>query len=437
MKRWVLVVLTTWMGIVIPAWAVAAEDSSIVRGGRLYDDWSREVKDKPPKGVNPAFPEKNTSVLPADTWRCSTCHGWDYKGNYGIVGIRKRQGDSPAAIVSVLKNATHRYGEFLREPDLLDLANFVSSGQFDMQAAIESGRASKKASVATNEKHFGTMCSNCHGLDGNRLRDIPPLGDAARQKPFVVLHTILSGHPGGAMPALYVLGDETAVGMLTFLQTLPTMNMAASIARGGRLYDDWQLMESALRQGLPHPAYPSSGYYANDPQTTWRCKECHGWDYQGNKGAYASGNHATGIKGIRGMAGADPARIVTVLRNSTHQYGAVLKYRDLQDLANFVSAGQVDMDVAIDRQNFHAKGDAARGGAYYQTICARCHGSEGKEMSTRQSLSRLFVANPWMGFHTILNGHPSEEMPALRSLDLQFAIDILTYVQGWPESRRP
>ena len=121
-----------------------------------------------------------------------------------------------------------------------------------------------------------------------------------------------------------------------YLQTLPNANLVASIVNGGRLYDDWQIHSGGPGQALPHPAYPPKAYYANSPAMTWRCKECHGWDYKGSQGEYASGIHATGIKGIRAMAGIDPDQIATVLRNGTHLYGAVLKYRDLLDLANFV-----------------------------------------------------------------------------------------------------
>ena len=64
-----------------------------------------------------------------------------------------------------------------------------------------------------------------------------------------------------------------------------------------------------------HAAHPVEGG-KNADETSWRCKECHGPDYKGNQGQYASGNHATGIKGIRGMAGADPERIMAVLLRS-------------------------------------------------------------------------------------------------------------------------
>lgn len=429
-----IAVLAALMGILAPGLASATDQISIVRGGRLYDDWSRETKERPPSGPHPAFRgQKERGVAAADTWRCQECHGSDYKGNHGIVGIRGRQGADPVTIVALLKGATHRYDGLMRERDLLDLANFVSRGQIDMQNVIEAGRSSKTATVAY-DKYYGTICAGCHGLDGSRLRQLPPLGDVARRSPHEALHVILNGHPGGEMPALGALGTDIAARMLAFLQTLPSINLSVSVAHGGRLYDNWQLEEGARHQSLPHPAYPPTAHYANDAQLTWRCKACHGWDYQGSQGDYALGRNATGIKGIRAMVGADPARIVAVLRNTTHKYGAVLKERDLQDLANFVSFGQVDMNTAIDRQSRKIRGDAARGSAYFGTICAGCHGADGKRITT-PPLGLVVRANPWGSLHTILNGHPDEKMPALREFEMQLLLDILAYAQELPDPR--
>lgn len=322
----------------------------------------------------------------------------------------------------------------MRESDLLDLAHFVSRGQFDMQTTLEGVRKSKTPPM-TYERYFATICSACHGLDGNRLRETPPLGDAARHRPQEVLHVILNGHPGGNMPGLRALGIDLSGGILAYLQTLPSHSLAASVAHGGRLYDDWQVEAGAQRQSLPYPAYPRTAYYAGEAALTWRCKACQGWDYLGSKGQYESGRHATGIKGIRGMAGADPSLIKALLRDNTHLYGAVLKDRDLDDLANFVGSGQVDMDAAIDRPSRLAKGNAGRASAYYGTICASCHGTDGRRIITAPPLGSVARANPWESLHKIGNGHPNEKMPALRELDRQVQIDLLAYLQGLPETR--
>jgi mono/diheme cytochrome c family protein len=278
------------------------------------------------------------------------------------------------------------------------------------------------------------MCATCHGLDGDRLRAVPPLGDSARQRPLEVLHVTLNGHPGGNMPALRTLGDEAVVKILASMQVLPGLNLAASVANGGRLYDDWQVHTAGLRQSLMHPAYPPKAYYANAAPDTWRCKECHGWDYKGNSGQYAKGNHATGIKGIRALVGADPKLTLGVLRSASHHYSAVLTHRDLQDLANFVSYGQIDMDTVIDPRTGLSRGDATRGAAHFRSMCAGCHGLEGRFVAKRH-LRKVSRDDPWHSLHNMLNGHPDDAMPALREIDPKVTSDILAHIQTLQERR--
>jgi thiosulfate dehydrogenase len=79
----------------------------------------------------------------------------------------------------------------------------------------------------------------------------------------------------------------------------------------------------------------------------------------GKDGAYASGSYKTGIKGVNGMKGADSAKIIAVLKDKTHGYAGKMDEKDFQDLALFVSKGQVDMRKYIDYGTKEPKGDAA------------------------------------------------------------------------------
>jgi mono/diheme cytochrome c family protein len=431
MKHKALATIVALFASLTGSLAMADDAASVVRGGRLYDNFTLETKGRAPNYPNPIFKTKQVRVAAADTWRCVSCHGWDYKGSNGFAGISGRKNTDPAAIVAILKDANHEYSELLDEGDRVDLAAFIVSGQTDLQKLMESSRRIKPVAGAT-DKVFATVCANCHGIDGDRLRQLPPLGDVARTRPLEVLHTMLNGHAGGDMPALTTLGEDAVARMLAALQTLPSINVAASIANGGRLYDDWQVHTGGQRQALPHPSYPAKGYFANSPTETWRCKECHGWDYKGNQGRNATGIHATGIKSLRGMSGADPEKIVNILRSSIHIFGAVMKYRDLQDLANFVSYGQVDMDTLIDPRTGLARGDAVKGAAHYRTMCAGCHGLEGRYVGKR-FVGRLTREDPWHALHTILNGHPDDNMPALREIDRKAIGDILAHMQTLKE----
>lgn len=223
--------------------------------------------------------------------------------------------------------------------------------------------------------------------------------------------------------------------------------MQAALTRGGLLYDKWWKVIDAQPPTQTHTAYPPAGKYADKPADTWRCKECHGWDYMGKDGAYAKGKHHTGIPGIRSMDGAPVAAIVATLKNATHGYEGRMSNADLNDLALFVSKGQVDMDRYIDRKSRQiSAGDALRGEAYYQTICARCHGAEGLQPKDMKPLGEQVEGNPWEVLHKILNGHPGEEMPGFRALGMQMPppwgaselmvpVDVLAYIRTLPKKR--
>jgi len=208
-----------------------------------------------------------------------------------------------------------------------------------------------------------------------------------------------------------------------------------SIVRGGKLYDKWYKVIKTRPPKTAHPAYPADKKYAKKPKSNWRCKECHGWDYMGKDGAYAKGKHSTGIKGINGMAGADTAKIIAVLKNETHAYADKMDEADFQDLALFVSKGQVDMDAYIDRATKTPKGgDKAKGKAYFNTLCAQCHGKNGLQPTDMKPIGKQ-MGNPWEVMHKILNGHPGERMPALRALDRQVVVDIMSHLTTLPKKR--
>ena len=426
--------------------------SSIVRGGRLYDNWHSETRSPVPEEPHPSYPAEGAYASnPETNWRCKECHGWDYLGRNGafsqgdhytgIKGISGMAGADPDRIIAILMDETHGYGGLMASRDLRDLAHFVSQGQVYMDRFIDRASKLAKGDKTRHEAYYTTICANCHGRDGLKIRTMPPLGYIAKENPWEALHKMLNGHPAENMPALRALDMPVLVDVLAYIQALPADETLLSIVRGGRLYDNW-LKEIEGRTAVfspwaypvdkRHPAYPADRRYAKEPETNWRCKECHGWDYRGRDGAYSAGEHYTGIKGIRAMAGADPERIVATITDEIHRYGGLLDDHDLRDLANFVSKGQVDMDLYIDRTLKVARGDPPRHRAYYTTICAACHGMDGFKIITMPPLGEVARSNPWETLHRILNGHPAENMPALRALDMSILADILAYVQTLP-----
>lgn len=209
------------------------------------------------------------------------------------------------------------------------------------------------------------------------------------------------------------------------------------LSAGGRIYDRWW---DALDRDEPketHPAYPADGNKSGS--ATWRCKECHGWDYRGRDGRYGSGSHYTGIKGINGAKGRDPALIAKLLRDAPHGYSAeMIKDDELARIAAFVSRGQDDTARFVAPKTGAVKGDKERGKAIFQSVCAACHGFQGKLLNWGSTKKPAYVgteanAAPDEVLHKIRNSHPGAAMINLRAFAIEDAAAVLAYAKTLPQ----
>lgn len=217
------------------------------------------------------------------------------------------------------------------------------------------------------------------------------------------------------------------------------------ISSGGRLYDNWYAALGKKGPMETHPSWPAANTtIAGD--ATWRCKSCHGWDYNGRDGQYQSGSYATGIIGVQRMRGRDPDAIISLLGNATHRYTDErlpqhAKYR----LALFISRGQHTASQYV-LPNTKVKGDAAAGKPIFQSICASCHGFDGRARKLGVSSdnsdsgykgSPLFVGTkastgPVEVLHKLRNGHPGAIMVSMRPFSIEVAANLLAYAQTLP-----
>lgn len=231
-----------------------------------------------------------------------------------------------------------------------------------------------------------------------------------------------------ALPVLATLG------LLASTATMAGPTDAYKLSQGGKLYDSWFAELMVAPPTDTHKSYPADAKKSG--KNTWRCKECHGWDYKGVAGAYAGGSHRTGIKGVEGVAGKSVASISAIIRDDVHGItAAMIPDADLANLALFLSKGMVDpAPYIVDKM---AKGDKVRGAAIFETVCSACHGLDGKLINFGgdeiEVIGTVAAGNPWEVLHKLLNGQPGTPMPALRALALQDALDALAYAQTLPQ----
>lgn len=211
---------------------------------------------------------------------------------------------------------------------------------------------------------------------------------------------------------------------------------AWTLSAGGRLYDSWMEALGVPGPKTTHPAWPAANTKRKG-NVTWRCKSCHGWDYLGAAGNYASGPYFTGIPGVRGVIGKSPDDIIATISDETHGYtDAMIPPDDKRRLALFLSQGQDNVTDIISPDGA-VKGDAGRGAPIFQNVCAACHGYDGRTLGLGRDhdefVGTIARTNPWEALHKIRNGQPGHNMISLRAFPIEVAADVLAYARTLPD----
>jgi thiosulfate dehydrogenase len=213
------------------------------------------------------------------------------------------------------------------------------------------------------------------------------------------------------------------------------------------LYDTWwRVVPGASEPKSDQALWSLQTTNKRKGSVTWRCKECHGWDYKGKDGAYGSGSRYTGFPGVWEVAQKKSAEeLAAALRGSTnpkHDFSSVLRPADINDLANFLKSGLVNAMQYVDyKTKKPVSGDAGRGKALY-AACGACHGPDGKNLNfgTEKSpeyVGTIAITNPQEFLHKIRVGQPGSNPPMAGSLVIGWStnqvVDILAYTQTLPE----
>jgi mono/diheme cytochrome c family protein len=195
------------------------------------------------------------------------------------------------------------------------------------------------------------------------------------------------------------------------------------------MYDKWWVMNNSPAPTGQHPLYPPAGQQSGSG--TFRCKECHGWDYKGVDGAYGPGSsHHTGIIGVFAST-KTPAEMFDILKkpngdgtggttSNGHNFGNIgLSDSDVNDIVEFLQTLLIDTDTLIDANGVFI-GDANQGQLIYtgSGACMLCHGADGTTLNfgspeDPEWVGTVAVENPWEFQHKMRIGQPGAdpEMP--------------------------
>ncbi len=423
-----------------------------IRGGLLYDDWMKALGVDAPEGDQPLWKTQTTNTRSgAVTWRCKECHGWDYKGvegaygsgshKTGFKGVLQVAGKDPRAILAALKSGDHDFSPYMDEQALVDLALFLSQKLLDSSTFIVDKKA-VGGDPAKGETIYGENCVDCHGPQGTALNfadESEPeyLATIALDNPWEFLHKARFGQPNVAdMPALEDLGlsEQDYANFLAYVQTLPT---SSPVTEGGRLYDNWIKAIGAPDMTTDFPLFKTQTTNTRTGNDTYRCKECHGWDYKGKDGRYGSGSHMTGFPGILAAKDKPAEELLAALKSENHDFSPYLNDAQLNALVAFIQQIQ-DLSPYINDDKT-VNGDPTHGKVLYESNCIMCHGEDGKAIDFDDGEGVEYVGtvasdNPWEAINKIMYGQPGAVMTAGLNMGWSFQdmIDLLAYIQTLP-----
>jgi thiosulfate dehydrogenase len=214
----------------------------------------------------------------------------------------------------------------------------------------------------------------------------------------------------------------------------------ATLAHAGRLYDKWWSEAGQDAPSGDNPLWARQTTNTRSGGDTWRCKECHGWDYKGIDGAYGSGSHKTGFPGLMQASDKSQEDLTKQLKgevDSQHDFSALADVH-IGHLVDFLQWGMIDESKYIDYSTKKAIGaDINSGKKLYDSTCTACHGSNGKmiDFGDGEGIGAIANSNPWETLHKIRFGHPGSSMPAAvnNGWSTEESVDVLGYSQMLPE----
>jgi len=433
----------------------------VIRGGVLYDNWIEALGVEAPEGDQPLWKTQTTNTRTgADTWRCKECHGWDYRGvagaygkgshKTGFVGVWQVTGQDANDILATMQGSTnpdHNFSKVMDEQALIDLSLFMSENLVDDTSLVSADKTAIGGNADSGKSVFNENCTECHGPAGLALNfsdETGPeyVGTLSKDNPWEFLHKARFGQPAVAdMPSMVDLGlkDQEYVDLLAYVQTLPTESL---ITEGGVLYDNWMAALGMEAPAGDQPLWKTQTTNTRTGADTWRCKECHGWDYRGAEGAYGKGSHATGFKGVAASASLSEADITAWLngtKSADHNFSDAFKEPQIKMMAAFIQGGLTDTSAYINADKTVKGGNIDHGKELYNGVCKTCHGADGKSLNFGDEAAPEYVGtiasdNPWEFWHKVSVGQPGKAMATGLNLDWkpQDFADLLTYAQTLP-----
>jgi mono/diheme cytochrome c family protein len=176
-----LVIISVVIFILISAFSTYLYQQDIAdKGACIYSAFDKVLNTNYISVHNPLWPSSLTSKISSvKSWRCSTCHGWNYQGmvTYGdeIVNFPGLENVSELTDAEILgwldgtKNSDHDFSKYLTIESGSQLLSFFRDERFLKWAATNEVEAIESGNVSDGEEIYKQYCFECHGPQGAKV----------------------------------------------------------------------------------------------------------------------------------------------------------------------------------------------------------------------------------------------------------------------------
>ena len=185
---------------------------NIVSGAHLYEAWDERVGVNLYGNTNPMWRELGRKAeLGPVTWRCASCHGWNYLGTAyneseggfvpDLLEARVMEEDEITMWLDGTNNPNHDFSNFLTIASQKDLVAFLKHGLINYTIYARQDIFNNPNISTYGEDLYKESCRECHGPDGARINfgsaETPVFLGNLSEEPWRIVHLIQFGHNQG------------------------------------------------------------------------------------------------------------------------------------------------------------------------------------------------------------------------------------------------
>ncbi len=171
------------------------------KGAQIYYSWDHFFEDGDSIDNHPLW--EGSQVAGIETWRCVSCHNWDYSGVEDYPGVKEAAQMSDAEVLAWLdgsQNDLHDFSNYFTVSAIEDITEFLKNGVTDYSEIFVNGEiVGANVNRGYGEELYKQECLSCHATDGSKINfgtAANPLfvGDIGFDEPKKMLHVVRYGH---------------------------------------------------------------------------------------------------------------------------------------------------------------------------------------------------------------------------------------------------